>query len=81
MSGCCRPGSEVVEDAGNEILLIDIEEVSRRVNIGERTLWRYISERKFPPPDVSIGKKVRRWKPGTIRLWIDKPSESRGGYV
>ena len=81
MSGFCRPGSEVLDEDENGILLIDIKEVSKRLRIGERTLWRYISEGIFPPPDVSIGKKLRRWKPATIRSWVEKSGDGRGRHV
>jgi len=37
---------------------------------GERTLWRWVSTGAFPPPDISVGAKYRRWKRATVENWI-----------
>jgi len=41
---------------------------------GERTIWRWISTGKFPPPDISMGAKYRRWMRETVVNWIVKQS-------
>jgi predicted DNA-binding transcriptional regulator AlpA len=51
----------------------------------DSTLWISIKEGSFPPPDTII-KRVRYWKPSTLRKWqdvatmqadMDTPSEHR----
>jgi predicted DNA-binding transcriptional regulator AlpA len=41
------------------------------VPAGGRTLHRWISAGKFPRPDIALGGKIRYWKIGTVRAWID----------
>ncbi|MCL2648816.1 MAG: helix-turn-helix domain-containing protein [Phycisphaerales bacterium] len=45
---------------------------------GERTLWRWVSTGQFPPPDIVVGRKYRRWKRETIESWIAEQS-GKGG--
>jgi len=52
-------------------LLIDVAEVGRLLDVGQRTLWRWISTGDFPPPDVAMGRKFRRWRRATVETWID----------
>jgi predicted DNA-binding transcriptional regulator AlpA len=36
----------------------------------DSTLWIDIKDGSFPPPDMVI-KRVRYWKPSTLRRWQD----------
>lgn len=47
-----------------------LAELAKLLGISRRTLERERSARRFPPPDLTIGK-APLWKPGTIRRWID----------
>jgi predicted DNA-binding transcriptional regulator AlpA len=46
--------------------------VARRLEIGQRTLWRWVSTGQFPQPDFRMGSKVVRWKAETLEAWIEK---------
>lgn len=63
-----------VEPALNqqEALLWDARAVAKAISVGQRTLWRWISMGTFPAPDLSIGAKVRRWRPETVLRWIEE---------
>jgi predicted DNA-binding transcriptional regulator AlpA len=60
-------------------LLLDIADVATLIAIGERTLWRWISVGAFPPPDISVGAKYRRWKRATVEQWIAAQTGEGGG--
>ncbi len=45
-------------------------ELAKALGISRGTLERERSARRFPPPDLAIGK-APLWKPETIRRWID----------
>ena len=51
--------------------LMDVADVCRELRLGRRTLWRWISEGRFPGADLSIGPKVRRWRRETVERWIE----------
>jgi len=36
----------------------------------DSTLWNAIKDGTFPPPDI-VSKRVRYWKPSTLRMWQD----------
>ena len=44
----------------------------------DSTLWVSIKEGSFPPPDMII-KRVRYWKPSTLRGWQDEETGASGG--
>jgi len=54
--------------------LLSMNDVARALNCSRRTLESMRAGGRFPRPDVSIGRSPR-WKPDTIRAWIDA-----GGY-
>lgn len=49
--------------------LMRAEEVAQLLNIGTRTMWRWVSAGKIPPPDFREGQTVR-WLPATIEAWL-----------
>jgi predicted DNA-binding transcriptional regulator AlpA len=51
------------------VLLIDVKEVARRLDLSERTVWRLNSAGKLPKP-VSIGGKSKRWRAEEIIAWV-----------
>ena len=53
-----------------DALLWDVRRVAKALDVGQRTLWRWIAAGTFPAPDLSIGAKVRRWRPETVLNWI-----------
>ena len=61
-------------EKGDEVCLMGPKGVATTLNIGQRTLWRWISIGVFPPPDISIGAKVRRWRRESVLAWIEEQS-------
>jgi predicted DNA-binding transcriptional regulator AlpA len=59
-------------------MLLDAKAVAQALGIGVRTLYRLIASEIFPRPDVSVGRKIRRWKHSTIETWIIDRSRDGG---
>lgn len=62
--------------------LLTLADVADALAVSRRVVERLKASGKLPPPDVRIGK-LPRWKPATIRRWIDQqceagPSANRG---
>ena len=51
------------------VLLIDVKEVARRLDLSERTVWRLSSAGMLPRP-VVIGGKSKRWRAEEIAAWV-----------
>jgi predicted DNA-binding transcriptional regulator AlpA len=48
----------------------DAADIQRRLAIGARRLYQLIAERRFPPPDLRVGKTGRRlWDLATVDAW------------
>ena len=45
--------------------------VADRLEIGQRTLWRWVSTGLFPRPDLRFGRKIVRWKAATLLAWVE----------
>lgn len=58
--------------------LLRMQDVARLVNLNARTLRRMVSAGRFPPPDKSIGAKIRLWKRHTVMDWIE---DNSGGHA
>jgi predicted DNA-binding transcriptional regulator AlpA len=58
------------EDQMPEPLLTAKDAKAIRGCKSDSTLWISIKEGSFPPPDTII-KRVRYWKPSTLRKWQD----------
>jgi predicted DNA-binding transcriptional regulator AlpA len=58
-----------VESTHQGLLLIDAQEVARRLGLSERTVWRLTAAGKLPNP-ISIGDKSKRWRAKEIRSWV-----------
>jgi len=61
-----------VVDEGVELFSAGV--VSRRLGIAKRTLWRMLSEGRFPKPDVRVTPTSPRWKSATLSAWVDAES-------
>lgn len=46
------------------------------IGIGTRTFWRWVETGVFPRADLKVGKVVR-WKPSTVRRWLN--AQGAGG--
>jgi predicted DNA-binding transcriptional regulator AlpA len=60
-----------VSEAAPPATLLKPATVAKRLEIGQRTLWRWVSTGEFPPPDFRRGAKIVRWRADTVATWID----------
>ena len=52
------------------------KEVSARLGIQRRTLFRWVSEGRFPPP-IRFNRRVVRWREETVEAWLT--AKEKGG--
>lgn len=57
--------------AAPDPLVMNANDVATSLDMGVRTLWRWVSGHTFPAPDVTVGTKFRRWKRSTVLAWLD----------
>lgn len=57
------------ESTRRGLLLINVQEVARRLGLSERTVWRLTAAGKLPSP-IPIGGKTKRWRAEDIRSWV-----------
>ena len=57
------------ESTRRGLLLIDAQEVARRLGRSERTVWRITAAEKLPNP-IAIGDQSKRWRAEDIRSWV-----------
>jgi hypothetical protein len=57
--------------------LLTLDGLATCLAISRRTAERMKSSGKLPPPDLKINR-MPRWRPQTLRAWIDEQAE-RGG--
>ena len=50
--------------------LIRLPEVLRRVGLGRSSVYRLISEHRFPTP-IKIGPRASAWVEGEIDVWVE----------
>jgi hypothetical protein len=50
--------------------MLSIADLAAMLNASRRTTERLKSAGKLPKPDLHVGK-MPRWKPETVRSWID----------
>ena len=51
--------------------LLSNSDLARVLNLAQRTIDRLKTSGKLPRPDLHIGK-MPRWRPATIRAWIER---------
>ncbi|WP_420607481.1 helix-turn-helix transcriptional regulator [Novosphingopyxis sp.] len=56
--------------------LIRLKEVQHRVGLGRSTIYRWMSEGKFPKP-VQIGGYIVAWPEEVIDEWVNRLAEVR----
>ncbi|WP_422930882.1 helix-turn-helix transcriptional regulator [Singulisphaera sp. PoT] len=62
-----QPPAPVVLDT-----MIGMDELAKTLNISRRLLERLRAAKSIPEPDLVLGR-MPRWKPETIKAWIDQP--------
>jgi predicted DNA-binding transcriptional regulator AlpA len=70
--------AEKLPERQAEALLLKPATVARQLEIGQRTLWRWVSTGQFPAPDLRMGSKVVRWRAATVTGWIDAKAREGG---
>lgn len=50
--------------------LLSVARVAALLDVHKRTIEKHRAAGRFPKPDAVIGR-MPRWKPETIRAWID----------
>jgi prophage regulatory protein len=58
-----------------DIQLIPLPDVLKRMNISERTLYRYVADGTFPKP-VKIGP-LSRWVEAEVDHWLEERLAAR----
>jgi hypothetical protein len=58
--------------------LLSQDDLARVLNASRRTVERMRAGGKLPRPDLYVGK-MPRWRPETVRRWIDEQAQGRGG--
>ena len=67
MSGSRKPGDRLLTRA----------EVERRTGLGRSTLYRLMTEGKFPRP-LRVGRRAVRWSEREVEAWIASLPRSEG---
>lgn len=57
--------------------MLSIAQFAEALLVSRRTLERMLSAGKVPRPDLRAGR-MPRWKPETVRRWIDSQARGRG---
>lgn len=52
--------------------LLSISGLCRVFDCDRRTIERMRSAGKLPRPDLTVGSRMPRWKPETVRAWIEQ---------
>jgi predicted DNA-binding transcriptional regulator AlpA len=52
--------------------LLSQEDLTRVLNASRRTVERIRAAGKLPKPDLHVGNRSPRWRPRTIREWIER---------
>lgn len=55
--------------------LIDRRHVEEMTGLSRSTIYKMISENRFPKP-VRIGRRAVRWKKSVVALWIEQLPEA-----
>ena len=54
--------------------LLRAQAVALALGVSTRTLERLLSGRRFPAPDLRIGRATL-WRPASVRAWIDAEAD------
>jgi hypothetical protein len=55
--------------------MLSLDDLARILRVSRRTLERDRSAGKMPKPDLHVGK-MPRWRPETLRRWIDQGGQT-----
>lgn len=57
---------------------LTLAEVRARVSLGRTTIYRWISQGKFPKP-IPLASQVVRWRESEIAQWMEAPASWHQG--
>ena len=60
-----------------DVSLVGVAEVCRRLNISRPTLYRMLKAGRFPKPTYPGGMKSPRWRTDEVAAWIERESANR----
>jgi predicted DNA-binding transcriptional regulator AlpA len=66
LRGSILPAKAQADDGG----LIDLKTLARLMNVAQRTVYAFLSERAIPKP-IHISGRLTRWRADEIRSWIE----------
>src|SRR5438552_987931 len=52
--------------------LLTAQQIAAKFTIGIRTFWRWVASEEFPPADVQMGAKIRRWRCSSVAKWLQR---------
>ncbi|TDV89216.1 AlpA family transcriptional regulator [Halomonas alkaliantarctica] len=50
---------------------LSVKRIADRLDVGESTIWRWVSEKSFPKP-MRVGKRVTRWRLSDVQRWEEE---------
>jgi prophage regulatory protein len=65
-----------IDPALNAQRLLRLSEVSTMIGLGRSSIYRYVSEGRFPAP-VNVGYRSVRWKLADVLAWRARISDAR----
>jgi prophage regulatory protein len=72
-----REVDRAIDPALNAQRLLRLSEVSTMIGLGRTSIYRYVSEGRFPSP-VNVGYRSVRWKLADVLAWRAHISETGG---
>ena len=60
-----------------DVSLVGVAEVCRRLDISRPTLYRMLKAERFPKPTYPGGMKSPRWRTDEVTAWIERESANR----
>jgi len=66
------PPLDGVRPAADIEPLLDTAGVARLCGVCRRSVERMIARRQLPPPDLVVCRRLKRWRPDTIRRWLEE---------
>jgi predicted DNA-binding transcriptional regulator AlpA len=57
--------------------VLDVDQLSRKLNVSIRTIYRYDKELKIPAPAMYGQKNRKYWRISDIELWLEYEKPSR----
>ncbi|QNN24114.1 helix-turn-helix domain-containing protein [Planctomycetales bacterium ZRK34] len=76
MSKSTKQGLEAMAKSAMGAGMLTYADLAATLNIGDRTVRRWVAEGTLPPPDLRL-RGIVRWRPETIERWLNKQGEKR----